>query len=99
LHKLQRTILTLEKRTATLRTLLAQRASDYKLLKAAVRVRDARIRVLHATIGNMPSVIRTSEQNLRVAKLETQIEALRATTPTVILAEFRLTLSDDSDSS
>ena len=99
LHKLTRTKLTLAKRTATLRTLLTQSASEYKLLKAAGRVRDARIQVLRATIGEMPSVIRTSGQNRRIAKLGDQIESLRATTPMAILAEFRLARPKASDDS
>ena len=91
--------MTLEKRAAALRTLLTQSASEYKLLNAAERVRDARIQVLRATIGEMPSVIRTSEQNRRITKLDGQIESLHATTPMAILAEFhlaRLKVSDDS---
>jgi hypothetical protein len=89
LHKLPRTKLTLEKRAATLRTLLTQSASEYKLLKAAERVREARIQVLRATIGEIPSVIRTPQQNRRIAKLGGRIESLLATTPMTILEEFR----------
>ena len=38
MHKLQRTTLNLEKRAATLRTLLRQIASEYHLIKAAGRI-------------------------------------------------------------
>jgi hypothetical protein len=80
---------TLEKRAATLRTLLSQNAREHKLLKAAERVRDARIQVLRAKIGEMPSVIRTPQQISRIAKLGGQIESLVAITPMTILDEFR----------
>jgi hypothetical protein len=89
LHKLPRTKLTLEKRAALLRTLLNQSASEYKLLKAAERVRHARIRVLRATIGEIPSIIRTPQHNRRIAKLGGKIESLLATTSMTILDEFR----------
>lgn len=88
MHKLPRTRLTLKKREATLRTLLAGNASEYQLFKAAGRVRDARIQVLRATIGEMPSPIRTPEQNRRIAKLLVKIESLNATTPVAMLAKF-----------
>ena len=91
--------MTFEKRAAVLRTLLTQSASEYKLLKAAARVRDARIQVLRATIGEMPSVIRTPEQNRRITKLDGQVESLRVTTPMAILAEFRLALQKASNES
>jgi hypothetical protein len=89
LHKLPRTILTLEKRAATLRTLLAKSASEYKLLKAAEMIRVSRIHVLRATIGEMPTPIRTPQHNRRIAKLNGKIESLLATTPMAILDEFR----------
>ena len=89
MHKLPRTKMTLEKRVATLRAMLAKSASDTRLLKAAERVRDARIQVLRATIGEMPSVKLTPHQHRRIAKLEGQIEVLRETLPIAILAEFR----------
>lgn len=89
MHKLARTKLTLAKKVATLRTLLAQNASETKLLKAATKVRDARVQVLRATIGEMPFPFRTPRQNKRIAKIEGQIDSLRATEPLVILAEFR----------
>lgn len=82
--------MTRTKREATLRTLVAQHASESRLLKAAIKVRDARIQVLRAKIGEMPTVIRTPEQNRRVAILERQVESLRATTPTSILDEFQI---------
>jgi hypothetical protein len=57
MHKLPRTILTLKKRANVLHTLLRQAASEYQLNKAAGKVRDARIRVLQAKIGEIPSVL------------------------------------------
>lgn len=89
MRKLPRTMLTLEKRTDTLRTLLCEAASEYQLNKAAERVRDARIRVLRAKIGEMPSVLLTAQQKRRIAKLSNQIESLLATTSIEILSEFR----------
>jgi hypothetical protein len=89
MHKLPRTMLTLKKRTDTLGTLLCQAASEYQLNKAAEKVRDARIRVLRAKIGEMPSVLLTAQQKRRIAKLSDQIESLLATTPMEILSEFR----------
>jgi hypothetical protein len=89
-HKLPRTIRTLEKKTSTLRTLLTHGASEDKLLKAAERVQVARIQVLQAKIGTMPSVLLTLPQHKRIAKIGGKIEALRAATPVEILAEFRL---------
>jgi hypothetical protein len=89
MHKLPRTTLTLKKRADTLRTLLRQAASQYQLNKAAGKVRDARIQVLRAKIGEMPSVVLTAQQKRRSAKLSDQIESLRATTPMEILSEFR----------
>jgi hypothetical protein len=73
--------------------LLSRGASEYQLLKAAQRVRIARMQVLRATIGDIPSVIRTPQQNRRVAKLEGQIERLSTTTPGAILAEFQSRLA------
>ena len=89
MRKLPRTMLTLKKRDDTLRTLLRQAASEYQLNKAAGKVRDARIRVLRAKIGEMPSVLLTAQQKRRIAKLSDQIESLCATTPMEILSEFR----------
>jgi hypothetical protein len=91
MHKLPRTMLTLKKRSDTLCTLLCQAASEYQLNKAAERVRDARIRVLRAKIGEMPSVLLTGQQKRRIAKLSGQIASLLATTPMEILSEFRRT--------
>jgi hypothetical protein len=89
MHKLPRTMLTLKKRTDTLRTLLCQAASEYQLKKSAEKVRDARIRVLRAKIGEMPSVLLTAQQKRRIAKLSDQIESLCAMKPMEILNEFR----------
>jgi hypothetical protein len=89
--------MSLEKRAATLRTLLTQGASEYKPLKAAERVRNARIQVLRATIGAIPSVLRGPQQSRRIAKLAGQIESLRATSPMAILAEFQLSQQKASD--
>ena len=84
-------MLTLAKRSATLRALLNQSASENKLHKAAGRVRDARIQVLRATIGSFPSVIYSRQSKTRrIAKLDEQIELLRATSPVAILTEFQL---------
>jgi hypothetical protein len=69
--------------------MLAKSGSDMRLLKAAERVRDARIQVLRATIGEMPSVKLTPHQHKRIARLERQIEVLRETLLIAILAEFR----------
>ena len=99
LHKLTRTRQTLERRAATLRTLLTHSTSEDKLLKAAERVRDARIQVLRARIGEMPSVLLTPQQHKQIAKLGDQIELLRATTAMVILAEFRIARRKASDDS
>jgi predicted nucleic acid-binding Zn-ribbon protein len=99
MRKLSRTVLTLKKRADTLSTLLRQAASEYQLFKAAEKVRDARIRVLRAKIGEMPSVLLTAQQKRRIAKLSDQIESLRATTPMEILTEFRRMLKNaDEDS-
>ena len=99
MHKLTRTRQTLVKRAATLRTLLTHSTSEDKLLKAAERVRDARIQVLRARIGEMPSVLLTPQQQKQIAKLGDQIELLRATTAMVILAEFRIARRKASDDS
>lgn len=93
MHKLPRTMQTLKKRTDTLRTLLRQGANEYQVNKAAVKVRDARIRVLQAKIGEMPSVLLTAQQKRRIATLSNQIESLRTTTLNEILAEFRQLLA------
>jgi hypothetical protein len=82
-------MLTLKKRADTLRTLLRQGASERNLHKAAGKVRDARIQVQQAKIGEMPSVLLTTQQKRRIAKLSAQIESLRKTTPTEILIEFK----------
>ena len=97
MHKLPRTMLTLKKRADSLRTLLRQAASEYHLNKAAGKVRDARIRVLRAKIGEMPSVLLTTQQEWRIAKLSDQIESLQASTPREILREFRRMLPNADD--
>jgi predicted nucleic acid-binding Zn-ribbon protein len=82
-------MLTLKKRTDTLRNLLCQTASEYQLHKAATKVRDARIQVLRARIGELSPALFTARQNKRIAKISDQIESLLATTPVEILTEFR----------
>jgi hypothetical protein len=99
MHKLPRTLLILKKRTDTLRTLLRQAASDYQLNKAAGKVRDARIQVLRAKIGEIPSVLLTAQQERRIQTLYEQIEALRASSPLEILSEFRRTLPNAPEAS
>jgi predicted nucleic acid-binding Zn-ribbon protein len=89
MHKLSRTMLTLKKRTATLRTLIRQSASAYRLHKAAVKVRDARIRVLLAKIGELSPALFTERENKRIAALSSQIESLRQMTPAEFLAAFQ----------
>ena len=60
--------------------MLISGASEVRLHKAAERVRDPRVQVLRATIGEMPSVKLTPIQNQRIAKLEGEIQVLRETT-------------------
>jgi len=86
----------LDKRTATLRTLLKQGVDESKLLKAADRVRVAQIQVLRATIGAMPTVLRPIAPSKRIVKLLAQIESLRAATPRALLAEFQIPLQANS---
>jgi hypothetical protein len=95
MHKLLRTKLTLKKRADTLRTLLRHTASEYQLNKAAERVREARIRVLQAKIGEMPTLSArlTAQHQKRISKLSIQIESLRSTPLKEILTEFRQMLS------
>jgi outer membrane PBP1 activator LpoA protein len=78
-----------EKREAALRSMLTKCASNVRLLKAAERVRDARVQVLRAKIGEMPSVKLTPSQHRRIARLEGEIQVLNETAPQTILAEFR----------
>jgi hypothetical protein len=82
-------MMTLAKREATLRTLLIKHASDARLLKAAERVRCARMQVLRARIGEIPQFENTHEHDNRLTKLEKQIESLQATHPLAIVREFR----------
>ncbi len=99
MQKLPRTKLTLKKRADTLRTLIRQAASDHKLQKAALRVRDARIQVLRAKIGELSPTLFTARQNRRIEKLRGQIESLLAVTPEAILTEFRRALPKTVDKS
>jgi hypothetical protein len=99
MQKLPRTMLTLKKRADTLRTLLGKAASEYQLAKAAGKVRDARIQVLKAKIGTIPSVLLTEQQKRGIAKLSDQIELLRAMTPMEILSEFRKMLPKSPEES
>lgn len=92
MHKRLRTVQILKKRTDTLRTLIRRNASEYQILKAAVKLREARIRVVHAQIGEMPSVLTTPEQTRRVAKLVKEIESLQSTPSLDFVAEIRASL-------
>lgn len=92
MHKRLRTVLILKKRTDTLRTLIRRNASEYQILKAAVRLREARIRVVNAQIGEMPSVLTTPKQTRRVANLVKEIEALESTPPLDFVAKIRASL-------
>jgi hypothetical protein len=92
MHKRLRTVQILKKRTDTLRTLIRRNASEYQILKAAVKLREARIRVVHAQIGEMPSVLTTPEQTRRVAKLVKEIESLESTPPLDFVAKLRASL-------
>lgn len=89
MHKLPRTVLTLSKRSSTLRALLNKGASEAKLIVAAGRVRDACVQVLRATIGEMPTPVRTPDDDRRVSQLQTKIDSVRSTSATKTLAEFR----------
>ena len=93
MHKRLRTVQILKKRTDTLRTLLRIDAREYQILKAAVKVREARLRVLHAQIGEMPSVLTTPGQIRRVAKLLKEIESLQATPPLDFVAEVQASVN------
>jgi hypothetical protein len=93
MQKLPRTRLTLQKRTDTLRNLIRQRASQYQLCKAAIKVRDAQIQVLRARIGELSPALFTARYNKRIAVLNGKIELLQATSPTELLAEFHADLS------
>lgn len=96
MHKRLRTVQTLKKRTDTLRTLIRRSASEYQILKAAVKLREAHIRVLNAQIGEIPSVLTTPEQTRRVAKLKKEIELLESTPPLDYVAEIRAFLESDA---
>lgn len=96
MHKRLRTVQIVQKRTETLRALLRRNASEYQLLKAAVKLRDARIHALKALTGEVPLVIITPEQTRRVAKIQREIESLQATPPSAFIAEIQNTLNSDS---
>jgi hypothetical protein len=86
---LQRTQRTLEKRVATLRALFNRGVAEAKLLKAAARVRDARIAVIRAKLGELPTPLRRPYHARRIAKAAAEIESLQSISLQVILAEFR----------
>jgi hypothetical protein len=92
MHKRLRTVQILKKRTDTLRTLIRRSASEYQILKAALKLREARIRAVNAQIGEMPFVLTTPEQTRRVANLVKEIESLEATPPLDFVAEIRASL-------
>lgn len=99
MHKLLRTQLTLEKRAKTLRTLINESASEYHLLKAAGKLRDAKIQVLKAKIGELPlHILRTEREEQQAVKLASQIDSLTAATPSEILAECRRQRGNPNDS-
>jgi hypothetical protein len=89
MHKLPRTIITLDKRINTLGGLLRQCANERKLHRAAEKIREARIRVLRAKIGEMPSVRLTGQQRKQIAKFSLQIESLRTIPAAEIINEVR----------
>jgi hypothetical protein len=93
MHKRLRTVRIVQKRTDTLRTLLRRGATEYQLLKAAVKLREARIRALSAQIGELPTVLVTPEHARRVARLRNEIESLHATPPSALIAEVRAKLA------
>jgi predicted nucleic acid-binding Zn-ribbon protein len=94
MQKLPRTMATLKKRADTLRTLIHQGANDYKLQKAAAKLRDARVQVLRAKIGELAPALFTERKNTRIEKLSDQIESLQAKTALQVLAEFQRSISD-----
>lgn len=71
-----------------LRRFIVQGKDETKLLKAADMVRDARLRELQAKKAQI-SPEDTPERLVRIAKIDSQIEATRATTSDSVLAEFR----------
>ena len=73
-----------------LRRLIAQGKDETKLLKAADMVRDARLRELQAKKAQI-SPEDTPERLVRIANIDSQIQATRTTTPDFVLAEFRST--------
>jgi hypothetical protein len=97
MKKLPRTILTLQKRTDTLRNLLRRSAGEQRLLDAARRMREAKIQVLRATIGELSPALFTLRRHKRIEELCAEIGVLRATAPHDILNEFRGTLAMSLD--
>lgn len=95
MHKRLRTVRIVQKRTDTLRTLLRRGATEYQLLKAAVKLREARIRALSAQMGEAPKVLVTPEHARRVARLQNEIESLHATPPSALIAEIRAKLASE----
>jgi hypothetical protein len=61
MDKRLRTVQTLKKRTDTLRTSIRRNAREHQTLKAAVILREARLHVIDAQIGEMPFVLTTPE--------------------------------------
>jgi hypothetical protein len=86
--KLPRTIETLRKRSATLQGLLARGADEAKLLKAAERVRNARIQVVRAQMGLVP-VADSPKRDRQLKNLRATIDATVAMSAAAILAEFK----------
>ena len=89
MKKLPRTMQTVQKRTDTLRNLLRRSAGEQQLMEAARRLRQARINVLRAKIGELSPALFTSKLDKRIERLSEKVELLRATEPQTILNEFR----------
>ena len=89
MHKLERTLLTLSRRAATLGNLLRQETNEYQTAKAAERWHEARIRVLRAKIGEFPSPLVTPANQITIQKIEAEIESFLAMNLPMILADFQ----------
>jgi hypothetical protein len=76
----------LKRQEDALRRLIRRGASRDKLLKAALEVRDCRIRVLRVKQATNPE--RNQEERAAFIKVERDIEALQAVTADEVLAEF-----------
>jgi hypothetical protein len=76
----------LERNEEVLRRLIERGASREKLLKAALELRDGRIRVLRAKQNQNPE--RNVRERAVYLKDEEKIKVLRAVTAEAILAEF-----------